>query len=56
MIMDISSAEPTSRVIGTALIWISLWFLADIFFIDSDKNKRYAMCAILFVIGLTLLQ
>lgn len=42
-------------LIGTALIWIALWFMADFILIGLDYNKQIIGCLTIFVIGLSLL-
>lgn len=54
MFSTITSKETIYCVIGTALIWIALWFMADFILTNVDFNKQIIGCLLIFIMGLSL--
>jgi len=53
-INNISNKDTISCLIGTALIWIALWFMADFILTSIDLQKQIIGCLLIFIMGLTL--
>ena len=53
-INSIANKDTVFCLIGTALIWIALWFMADFILISLDLSKQIIGCLLIFTIGLTL--
>jgi len=52
--MNIANKDTVFCLIGTALIWIALWFMADFILISLDSQKQIIGCLVIFVLGMIL--
>lgn len=55
-INTIANKDTIYCLIGTALVWIALWFMADFLLINLDLSKQIVGCLLIFIIGLMLIS